>query len=329
MRRSVLLVVLLAVLPCLAATVSAQPRATQMFAETSHDFGAVARGAVATHLFWFSNPFDADIHVRSVRTTCGCTTPSIPVSLVKRGERGAILATLNTRAFTGQRSATITVVFDQPRYAEVQLQVRAYIRSDVVFRPGGVDFGTIREGQSAQQIIGVDYAGRSDWRIESVLSSAPYLRVQTREVSRRASRVAYELVVQLGTDAPPGKIDTALVVHTNDRTAGCVPLAVSGEVVPPLSVNPALLYVGNVAQGRETKSRLVVRAAEAFRVLTVECEDPRFAFEFSDESKPLHFISVTFRASGEANPVSTSLRITTDLAGAGPAHVTASGAVVP
>ena len=50
---------------------------------------------------------------------------------MKTYEKGAIVATFNTNSFHGQRGATLTVIIDKPFYAEVQLHVRGYIRSDV------------------------------------------------------------------------------------------------------------------------------------------------------------------------------------------------------
>jgi hypothetical protein len=329
MKRTLVILAAVVLLSQWKAEGSAQTWGTPRFASTSHDFGTVARGAVAEHLFWFTNTCGSDVHVRGVRTTCGCTTPSVVHATVKSGERGAIRAAFNTRSFTGQRSATIIVVFDRPRYTEVQLHVRGYVRRDVVFHPGSVDFGTVRQGQGAERVIGVEYAGRNDWQITAIRVPAPHYDVRTRETRRGAGRVGYELVVRLAEDAPPGTIETELVLETNDRSGSRVPLAVSGQIVPPLSVSPALLYVGNVPCGREVKTRLVVRASEAFRILAVECDDPRFDFEIGDQAKTLHFIPVAFRAGEEAGPLSVTVRILSDLPGVKPVEITASGTVGP
>ena len=40
----------------------------------------------------------------------------------------------------------MTVYFDKPTYAEVQLQVAGFIRSDVVLQPGEIDFGNVDLG---------------------------------------------------------------------------------------------------------------------------------------------------------------------------------------
>ena len=67
-----------------------------MFAATSHDFGHVARGAKAEFAFELQNVYEEDIHILDVRTSCGCTTPTITKPTLKTWEKGSIVATLNT-----------------------------------------------------------------------------------------------------------------------------------------------------------------------------------------------------------------------------------------
>ena len=92
------------------------------------------RGAKAEFEFVFKNEYEEDVHIASVRTSCGCTTPRITKQTLKSLESAAIVATYNTRSFYGAKSATITVVIDKPFAAEVQLTVSGYIRSDVCLR---------------------------------------------------------------------------------------------------------------------------------------------------------------------------------------------------
>ncbi len=312
-----------------AADTAAQTWSRPSFTETYHDFGTVARGANVEHLFWFANTTGREIHVRGVRTSCGCTTPSVVHATVRNGEKGAIRVVFNTRSFTGQRGATITVVFDRPYYTEAQLQVRGYIRRDVVFSPGSVEFGTVRQGESAERVVALDYAGRDDWQVTSVHTPNPHLSVQTRETNRGAGRVRYELVVKLAAEAPAGTLDTELAFQTNDWRSNRVPLAVSGQIVPPLCVSPAALYLGDARCGQEWKTRLVVRAAEPFRITQVACDDPRFVFEAGQDAKTLHFVAVSFQPGQEAGRLSAKIRIHTDLSGGETAEVTASGMVLP
>lgn len=130
-----------AVAPCDA--VSAQEWATKMFSTTSHNFGTVAKGSKTEYRFVFRNIYKEPLHVVGVRTSCGCTSPEVTVRDLKTHETGEVVAKFNTRTFLGQHGATLTVTFDKPYYAEVQLRVAGNIRGDVTFEPPFVDLGNV------------------------------------------------------------------------------------------------------------------------------------------------------------------------------------------
>ena len=149
-----------------------------MFKDTDFDFGTVARGAKAEHRFVFENIYMEDVHIANAYASCGCTSVRIENPTVKTYEQGAIVAHFNTDSFLGQRGATLTVVIDKPFYAEVQLQDRGYIRSDVVVEPGSVQIGSIDQGSGADQNVTVNYGGSNDWQIVGVKSSNPHVTAQ-------------------------------------------------------------------------------------------------------------------------------------------------------
>ena len=329
MRRT--LVVIAVVMWMMAAPVSGSARADwarRLFETTRHDFGVVARAAKTEYAFKFTNTLDADVHIASVYSSCGCTSPRVVKRTVKSGETGYIIARFNTRSFQGQRGATVTVVFDRPWYAEVQLDVRGYIRRDVVFDPGKVDFGSVDQGQGAERTVRLEYAGWDDWRIVDVRSPWPYLSVEAKETHRGGGRVGYRLIAHLAEDAPAGYLNAELTVLTSDRRMKRVPLTVTGQIRPALAVNPGLLFLGNVTAGSRCQKRVVVRAHQPFRITKVECDDPRFRFEVSDEAKRLHFISVFFQADDAPGEVARKIRVFTDLDGGRQAELTATATVV-
>ena len=92
-----------------ASSCFAEAWATKMFAETKHDFGTVARGSDTSFKFAAKNIYKQDIELVSVRSSCGCTTPTLDKKTLKTGEVGYVTATFNTRTFTGIPGATLTV----------------------------------------------------------------------------------------------------------------------------------------------------------------------------------------------------------------------------
>lgn len=321
--------VVLAFLALLAVVTSApgQEWARKMFPTTSHDFGTVARGAKAEFAFELTNIYEEDVHIAGVRSSCGCTMPTITAPTLKTWEKGAIVAAYNTKSFLGQKNATITVTIDKPYFAEVQLTVDGFIRSDVVFDPGAVDFGEVDQGSSAERKIRLTYAGRSTWQITDVRSANPNLEVEILDNTRTTGRVTYDLLVRLKPGTPAGYLHDELTLISDDRQMGSIPLSVEGRVVPALTVSPASLFLGVLDQGQKVTKQLVVRGNQPFSIQSVKCDNNSFQFDVPNGAKKLHFVPISFTAGSHPGKVAQSIEIKTDLNGGAAASCTATATV--
>ena len=299
----------------LSSASTAQEWASKMFNTLSHDFGTLARGSKAVYHFQIKNLYEEDAHIASVRSSCGCTTPQIVKPDLKTFEVGEIIAELNTVAFMGQKHATITVTFDKPFYAEVQLQITGLIRSDVVVTPGDIELGSVDQGQGIEKKISVVYAGRNNWQIVDVKTADPHFEVEMIETARGGGRVAYDLTVRLTKEAPAGYIQDQLILVTNDQKAPELFVEIDGRVVSAITVSPSSLFMGVVHPGQTVKKQLVVRGKKPFKILDVKCDDKSFEIKPGDEAKPMHLVPVQFTAERHAGKVSREITLTTDSGG--------------
>ncbi|QDU57782.1 DUF1573 domain-containing protein [Aeoliella mucimassa] len=293
---------------------SAQEWPKKMFETTEHDFGTVARGSDTVYKFEVTNKFVEDIHLASVRSSCGCTTPSIEGNLIKTYEKAYVVAKFNTRAFTGYHSATLTVTIDKPYPAQIQLRVRGNIRGDVVFEPGGINFGTVDQGAQHEKSVRVRYAGRSGWEIKDVVTSndsSDYYEVELNDLQRRGGVAQYELMVRLKETAPAGYLKDQLVLVTNDSNNPRIPLDIEGRVTPEISVMPENWVLGDVEPGSEVSKKLIVRGKTPFTITKIDCDDC-FSFEFGDEAKTTHVVSLNFRAGEQPGQLKKQISIHTD-----------------
>ncbi len=327
-RRTFVLKSMLALaVTAIPVDLSAQEWAKKMFKTTSHDFGSVARGAKAEFSFEFENLYEEDLHIASVRSSCGCTTPTVTKRDLKTYEKSQVVAKYNTRSFLGEKGATVTVVIDKPYYAEVQLTIEGYIRSDVVFEPGEVNFGEVDQYTPAEKKLTVTYAGRSDWKIKDVRSANEHFEVELSETARSAGRVSYEMLVRLTAGAPSGYFQDQLSLITDDARLQSIPVLVQGSIVSPLTVSPAALILGTLDPGQTVKKQLIVRGKRPFRILRIKCNDDSFTFEQTDDkSSQLHFLPVTFTADA-AGQISQQITIQTDLGSGAIASCTATASV--
>jgi len=299
----------------LVSPAAAQKWAEKMFESRSHDFGTIARGAKAEYEFVLKNIYVRDVHIASVRVSCGCTTTRIKKPLLKTYEEGAIVASINSDKFTGRQGSTITVMIDKPMYAEVQLHLKVYIQPDVVVNPPAVQLGDIDQGIGAENKVTITCTRRSNWRIEDVKSANPHLSGKVVETIRSGSQVSYELRVRLDKNAPTGYIRDHLVLVTNDNRYKQVPVAVEGRVLSAITLSPATLFLGTVQEGQKVTKRLVVRSKKPFRItsITADCGCFEFGTLAEDVAKPLHLVPVTFTAGDKPGKVAKTIRIRTDL----------------
>jgi Protein of unknown function (DUF1573) len=324
-RKVAIAIALLTLVP---AAASAKEWAQKMFVQTSHDFGHVARGAKAEFAFELQNVYEEDVHIADVRTSCGCTSPTITKPTLKTWEKGAIVATLNTRSFVGQRNSTLTVVIDKPYYAEVNLTIAGYIHSDVDFQPGVASLGDIEQGNTAEQEVTVTYRGRGNWQIADVRSANAHLEVELGEAVRQPGTVSYKMLVRLKPDAPAGMVQDQLTLVTNDQRMPTVVLPVEGRVTPPLTVSPSPLMFGTLAPGQTATKQLVITGKQPFKVLSISAEHSGLQFKVApDVTKKVHLVPVTVTAPESPGEFHYNITIETDLAAAGKTSCIARGTV--
>ncbi len=279
----------------------------------SHDFGTVARSAKTEHRFPITNIYKQPMQISSVRASCGCTTPIIEKQVLQPGETGAILARFNTGTHTGQKRATLTVSITAPVFTELQLNVQGYIRSDIVFNPVEVNFGTVAEGAGKSLDVDLAYAGRSDWKVLGITAAEPFLKPSISEVSRKNGQVSYKISVQLLGNAPAGNLQTQLTLQTNDNRLTKVPLAVSANVQANLEVSPQQLALGEIKPGESVEQRFVVRGVKPFRILEIQAEDMEVQFEPAEEAKAVHLVTLRIKPDPAKGKGASMLVFKTDL----------------
>jgi len=296
-----------------ASPAPAQEWAKKMFPVTSHNFGTVAKGSKTEYRFSFRNLYQEELHVSGVRTSCGCTSPSVTKDTLKTHETAEVVASFNTRTFTGQHGATLTVTFDKPFSAEVQLRVAGNIRGDVAFDPPFVDFGNVDLGKGSERQIRISHMGGSPWSITDVRSVNPYFEVTLSKPTNTGTQTLYDLIAKLKPTAPAGYVKGQLILVTNDPRAAQIPMDVEGRVVAEVTVSPQLLALGAVPAGQTVTKNVVIRANREFKITGVYCSDGCLTCEPKTTAARVHILPVTFQAGEAAGKVERELKITTDL----------------
>lgn len=80
------------------------------FQKDSHDFGNLAEGAAADHVFQFKNTGKEPIIIQKVQPSCGCTTPDWTKEPILPGKTGIVKASYGTQGRPGPFTKTLTVM---------------------------------------------------------------------------------------------------------------------------------------------------------------------------------------------------------------------------
>ena len=237
--------------------------------ELSHDFGNVPRGAQLYHRFALTNIYAVPMEITGIDVSCGCTTATASKRVLAPRESATIDVSMDARRFTGPKTVTIKVSVGPEFISTAELKVSAQSRSDLVFNPGDISFGTVTRGQEAEQTIDVDYAGTLDWKVTDVVFKDP-LDVKFVKLDRKAGQIGYRITAKLKKDTPVGALKEEIYLKTNDPNSPLVPIVVEATVQSAVVVAPNALNLGSVKVGDTLTRRVVVRGTKGFKLLGID-----------------------------------------------------------
>ncbi|MEM9413751.1 MAG: hypothetical protein AAGA30_21765, partial [Planctomycetota bacterium] len=155
------------------------------------------------------------------------------------------------------------------------------------------------------------YAGNPAWKIKSVTSENPNIKVQTNEIQRNpeTQRVDYELLVDLDKNQPVGQFKDQLLIHTNDINNKILTVNIEGNVKSVVQVSPVRL--GLVNKDEEIEKKLIIRGERPFGIKSIIANDERIQFAPANGSKTLHIISYRLDTS-TVGQIASKITIVTD-----------------
>jgi hypothetical protein len=270
MRNGILALLVLALS---TATASAQGWAEKMFGGKEglkHDFGTVARNSQLVHPFRITNIYAVPMNITEIKSGCGCVTATAAKMTLEPRESTTIEVRMDARLFAGFKTVGVRVTVGPNFISSAELRVSAHSRTDILFNPGQVSFGTVTRGQTPTQVIDVEYTGSLRWEVTDVVTGdAPYT-VQAKETYRQPGRARYRLSVTMKANAPVGTLKHDVYLKTNDPSSPLVGVLVESHVQAALSVSPPAHKLGTVKVNAPVVRRVVMRGNRPFRVLGVE-----------------------------------------------------------
>jgi hypothetical protein len=96
------------------------------FDSTSIDYGTIENGSDGERVFSFTNTGNADLIIRNVKSSCGCTIPKKPKDPIAPGESSEIVVRYDTKR-VGPFRKTITVSTNQEDNPIIALKLKGIV----------------------------------------------------------------------------------------------------------------------------------------------------------------------------------------------------------
>ncbi len=301
----------------------------EVFPQRFHDFGTVAKGSKVSHTFKVINTTDQDIHIASVAPKCGCTDVKVRAYLIPPGTQTVIEALIDTTKFQGKKDSGLTLKLDKPVFAEVDLNLTCFIRTDVVVNPGQVDFGTVSRQSKPTLAINLTYTGGNpNWGITKIQVISPHIKATAQEVARSGGQVQYVISTTLNPTAEIGFFKDEITLLTNDPTGPAIPISVAAMVQSSVTAAPAILTIGRVKAGESVSKTVLVRSGQPFKVTGLKPTRDELSGKVAEGQKTMHSVTLTFKAPAEPGPFNAVMEVQTDLKDEPPLKVAAFATVI-
>lgn len=213
--------------PVLLLLLFAAPASAQLsFVNTTHDFGEIEEGVQPRHTFILTNDGSAPLTLRSVRPSCGCTTPSFTSEAIEPGSTGEIVVAFDSNGRPGpfRKSIRVTAetsgeMIDETLYitgtVKQQTLAAGVPQGSVLFDRDAFDLGTVSADRSVSHVFQMQHAGGRPIRITEAKSYPEGLDIEVPTTPVFADDLV-DVRVTVPAGAAQGTFDYAIVLTTDD-----------------------------------------------------------------------------------------------------------------
>src|SRR5262249_29698371 len=149
----------------------------------------------------------------NVRASCGCTAAVTSTRVVPPGSEGHIEVTFDTARDLGHKPRSITVYTNDPTQPVTGLILLGSVDADVALDPIDLYVGHLHRGESATsraRVLTAPNAAVADGPLET---GGRVLTATLRSPTAGAATRSVDVSIQ--KDAPMGRFNEEVVVHTN------------------------------------------------------------------------------------------------------------------
>src|SRR5262249_54010500 len=178
-----------------------------------YDFGSVEQGTAVQHQFALKNTGGGMVRIDGSTSSCGCTTAADDGQLVAPGQIAWVALTIDTSQLSGKTTKTAILKTSDPQTPQVLLAVTGTVLSDLIVAPSTVYLGRVYRGDPARHelVVGAGRPGNLAYGVSYVDTESLAVHARVEPGDKPGQQ---KVVVELDYDAPPGRFNDLLTIHT-------------------------------------------------------------------------------------------------------------------
>jgi hypothetical protein len=148
-----------------------------------HVFGTIYRGENAEHTFIIRNAGNAPLEIKNVRSTCGCTVPTISKRILEPKESTKLKAVFDTRQFRGQVIKNLYVYSNDLENPVKKLSIQADVREDLKIIPSSVYFAGLNAGEKVERNLLIKNLSQDTINIKEIASTISSINLELSKMT--------------------------------------------------------------------------------------------------------------------------------------------------
>lgn len=211
------------------------------FDKTVYDFGTTSQVTSVTGTFTFHNAGDGELKVQKPAPSCGCTVAGVKPDLLKPGEKGELVFTVNLGAAKGQMEKHINVPSNDPQSPNINLAIKVAIQQVFDVSPTQVMIGDIHAGGTTNVTVQVH---RNDGKKLSITKTEVTGDLATAKVEPGENEQSAKVIIDVTAKGASRRFGDQVKLFMDGAEQPVSTVFVVGRLVGEISVTPEALYWG-------------------------------------------------------------------------------------
>jgi len=228
------------------------------------------------------NKGKAPLKVIRIQNQCGCTAGKMEEKdkLIKPGEFSYLSITADpARLASGFESRKkITLNTNDPALPSLPIQVIVKVDPEYELEPSRIAFGNVEKGAAPEKTMLLRQLMDEPLEIRNITTSVRNNAVEAtyqqrpKEQWKDPDKAEYNIHVRLADNVPLGPFNGRLIIVTNLKRRGQIPVTVMATVTSWYSISPARMLVLRELPGDDKKQgcQAIVAAERPFEIIDLE-----------------------------------------------------------